>query len=708
MKYSLVGSVFLVLVFVLVLVVTLPPLQTRAQENIYIVSSEGDRGTPIFGEHDLIPIPEFGAIPVYPYPATAVNIPGTITDVNVRVDYFIHERASDLDIMIVGPQGQAAIIMSDACPQAITFEMFIQLTFDDEASAPIPQEPNCRTRSWRPYNWAGYPDNFPAPAPQGVTNRFLSVFDGTNPNGVWQMYVVDNREGIGGQWHDFKVIITTTSGTYTANYFTPTPTNTPSNTPTFTPTNTPSNTPTFTPTNTPTDAPTSTATNTPSNTPTFTPPHTPTDTPTFTPTHTPTDTPTSTATNSPSNTPTFTPTHTPTDTPTSTATNTPTATSTGGTGACVVVSRSSMDVTEGGVSVIYNVRLSQAPAAGEMVTITPIGYDSGQINFSPTNRKLDSLNWNTGRNFTVTAVDDVITEASPVFTTIAHNSVSTIGGSPFNGAGACNLIDVRVFDNDSGAPSTNTPTDTPSHTATTVATNTPTNTPTETNTPTPTSTATFTPTNTAQPPTNTPTSTNTSGASVCIVVSRTLIDVTEGGVSMIYNVRLSQAPTAGELVTITPTGFDNAQISLSPSIRKLDSSNWNTGRNFTVTAFDDAVGEVSPLLTAIEHTSTSTVAGSPFNGALNCNLIDVRVFDNDGAPATNTPTATSTTAAANTFAVFETHTPTATHTAQPPTSTPPAAATDTPPPTATNTPVPPTAAAANTLTNTPSPTVPNK
>ncbi len=594
-----------------------------------------------------------------PYPSTrSVSGLGTnISDVNITITGLYHIYPDDVDMLLVGPAGQSVILMSDACGSTTISN--INVTFDDAAASQLSDTGACATGTFRPSNFAGSgSEAFPSPAPASGYSSTLSVFNGTNPNGTWSLFIIDDELPDTGGVVNWSLSISTVP--------TATPTNTATNTPTRTPTNTATNTATNTPTRTPTNTATNSPTNTPTNTP-VTPTATPTNTATSTATNTPTNTPvtpTATSTNTATGTATSTPTNTPvtpTATPTNTATGTATSTSPGG--VSIIVSRVSISVTEGGLSVIYNVRLSQSPVAGEQVTITP-GYDGSQLTLSPANRKLDSSNWNTGRNFTVTAVNDAIAESSPLNTLITHSSTSNVGGSPFNGLTGPSIA-VQVIDNDGTA--TNTPTSTSTSTATNTSepptsTSTPTNTslPTDTATPTITATATNTPTPNNKPPTVTPTSspsstptvtatatvtatstatttpepptatstpTNTSTPSGAgIIVSILNFTVTEGGTSYTYNVRLASAPGAGEQVTIVPA-YDTTQLSFSPASRRLDSTNWNTGRNFAVSAVNDAIAEAQ-LITLITHGSTSSVFGSPYNG-LTGPTINVTVVDND-------------------------------------------------------------------------------
>jgi hypothetical protein len=94
----------------------------------------------------------------------------------------------------------------------------VGLTLDDDAPAAIP-ESTCSsgapTGSWRPTNY-DTAENFP-----GVTGPYpvgLGNFRGTSPNGLWQLYVLDDGGGgeaisVGGGW---SLELTTTGAPATA------------------------------------------------------------------------------------------------------------------------------------------------------------------------------------------------------------------------------------------------------------------------------------------------------------------------------------------------------------------------------------------------------------------------------------------------------------------------------------------------------------
>jgi len=141
-----------------------------------------------------------------PYPSI-LNVGGgsSVCKVTFVLSQLAHTNPDDLDIMLSGPAGQNAKIFSDVGGTQDTFG--VSLTLDDSASQPVPDggpvfaetpdEP-LGGGTYRPTDVNDGPDTFPAPAPTPLGGSALSVFNGTNPNGAWKLWVVDDRAGDSG------------------------------------------------------------------------------------------------------------------------------------------------------------------------------------------------------------------------------------------------------------------------------------------------------------------------------------------------------------------------------------------------------------------------------------------------------------------------------------------------------------------------------
>jgi subtilisin-like proprotein convertase family protein len=137
----------------------------------------------------LIPGGAAGESSKYPQTKRIDGVDGLITDVDVAVDDIYHERAADLDLVLVGPRGQNVLLMSDACGTGRVKRLSVD--FDDEAANVMPAS-NCERGSYKPTNY-GFGDSLPAPAPAGPYGTALSTFDNTDPNGEWKLYVADDE-----------------------------------------------------------------------------------------------------------------------------------------------------------------------------------------------------------------------------------------------------------------------------------------------------------------------------------------------------------------------------------------------------------------------------------------------------------------------------------------------------------------------------------
>ena len=158
------------------------------------------------------PIKIVDAARAVPYPS-AVDVSaesGTVADVNVTIAGFGHAFPDDVAFLLVGPSGDSTVLMSDVGGGSENVVNGIDLTFDDDADRGLADKGLLRTGSFRPTqgtdkgggNCCGFTGG--PPAPREPSGSDLSVFDGTDPNGEWDLYVADDSGGdrgrIAGGW----------------------------------------------------------------------------------------------------------------------------------------------------------------------------------------------------------------------------------------------------------------------------------------------------------------------------------------------------------------------------------------------------------------------------------------------------------------------------------------------------------------------------
>ncbi|MBI1761535.1 MAG: choice-of-anchor J domain-containing protein [Acidobacteria bacterium] len=148
---------------------------------------------------------------VYPSALTVAGVTDTVTGIKVNLNGTNHTFTSDLDIMLVGPTGASVILMSDAGSSADLVNT--NLSFVDGApyltntSTPNP----IPSGNYSPTNY-GTGDTFSAPAPAvPVGGPLNATFGGLNPNGTWNLFVMDDASGDGGSITSWSIEFTTTS-----------------------------------------------------------------------------------------------------------------------------------------------------------------------------------------------------------------------------------------------------------------------------------------------------------------------------------------------------------------------------------------------------------------------------------------------------------------------------------------------------------------
>ncbi len=149
-----------------------------------------------------ITIPATGPASVYPSEINVNNPAGLVTGVQVNLTNFSHTAPDDVDLVLAAPNGNKVVLMSDVGgTNSVTN---LNLVFDDTAAASLPDSAALTSGTFKPTDFEPG-DAFPAPAPaRAPIGRMLSAFNGINPNGNWQLYLVDdngaNAGTVSGGW----------------------------------------------------------------------------------------------------------------------------------------------------------------------------------------------------------------------------------------------------------------------------------------------------------------------------------------------------------------------------------------------------------------------------------------------------------------------------------------------------------------------------
>lgn len=158
---------------------------------------------------------------LYPSTINVSGLLGTVTRVRVILNGLTHTYPDDLDLLLVGPNGQSALLMSDAGDSSDVNNE--NLTIDQSGRILLPDTSTLTSGVFRPSNYASLniaesdgAETFPNPAPgRNIYENSLGFFYGINPNGTWKLYVVDDEAGdvgaINGGWN---LEIATTSNSW--------------------------------------------------------------------------------------------------------------------------------------------------------------------------------------------------------------------------------------------------------------------------------------------------------------------------------------------------------------------------------------------------------------------------------------------------------------------------------------------------------------
>jgi subtilisin-like proprotein convertase family protein len=137
------------------------------------------------------------AVPATPFPANieVTGGPTQIALITVSINGLTHTFPADLDLMLVAPNGDNLVFMSDA---GGSFDVNnVTFSISDLGAGLIPNTQIIGGSTYQPTNYgtgdvfAGYPGT-PVDAATAGTGTFSSQFGGDDANGTWSLYLVDD------------------------------------------------------------------------------------------------------------------------------------------------------------------------------------------------------------------------------------------------------------------------------------------------------------------------------------------------------------------------------------------------------------------------------------------------------------------------------------------------------------------------------------
>ncbi len=141
-----------------------------------------------------IVIPKSGSATPYPSPIEVSDLRGVVTDLNVQLDGFEHAFPADVNVVLVGPGGQSVDLMNGV--GGFGSVSGLTLTFDDGGTA-LKEGRKATSGTFSPSSSAkreGFGFRGPPPAPSPPHGTSLALFNGTDPNGTWELYVFDDSD----------------------------------------------------------------------------------------------------------------------------------------------------------------------------------------------------------------------------------------------------------------------------------------------------------------------------------------------------------------------------------------------------------------------------------------------------------------------------------------------------------------------------------
>src|SRR5205823_10016478 len=156
--------------------------------------------TPFFGNRSSIFISDSGSATqptstaaLYPSPINVTGLVGQVADITVTLLDIDHPTPEDIGVMLVGPgtnPGKVILMRDSGAGSPLTNAVLI---FQDNTPNSVPLNGPITNGFYRPTDRGS--GAFPT-AGSSTTTSFGTAFTGINPNGTWNLYVIDDTQNL--------------------------------------------------------------------------------------------------------------------------------------------------------------------------------------------------------------------------------------------------------------------------------------------------------------------------------------------------------------------------------------------------------------------------------------------------------------------------------------------------------------------------------
>jgi uncharacterized repeat protein (TIGR01451 family) len=146
-----------------------------------------------YSQSSEIIIPEYGPGVPYPSQIQVSGLSGLVSDVTATLNGFTHTFPHDVNVLLADPAGEELFLMSHVGGAYSVTNL--TLTFEDSATQTLPAG-QLSSGAFLPTAITPFNPLPGIPAASSVSS--LAVFNGSNPNGNWSLYVFDDTQGNSG------------------------------------------------------------------------------------------------------------------------------------------------------------------------------------------------------------------------------------------------------------------------------------------------------------------------------------------------------------------------------------------------------------------------------------------------------------------------------------------------------------------------------